>query len=85
MNQQPALDTLIVALAALPAHNNPLTPVYQALGREQTLTLRAIRAHRQLLHDYAGEADDQGSAIHTVIVSCTQIPPTPLTAVPLAF
>jgi hypothetical protein len=35
MSQQAALDTLVEALMAVPEYDNPLLPVFEALGQEQ--------------------------------------------------
>ena len=85
MSSQADLDILVDALAALPAYEDPLAPVYEALGREQQLTLHAIRRHTALLHAHVDEVHDQTAAIKTVIASCKQIPPTPAPALPLRF
>ena len=85
MTNPSAINALVEALAAVPEYENPLQPVYEVLGQQQPLTLRAIRSHSQLLHDRATQAQDQTFSIHAVIVSCKRIPPTPLLAVPLGF
>ena len=84
------IDTLVEALTAVPEYDNPLNPLYDVLGRQRLLTgrpltLRAIREHSQLLHDHADQAQDQTFAVNRVILSCKQIPPTPLLAIPLGF
>lgn len=76
---------LVEALTAVPEYENPLNPIYDVLGRERPLTLRAIRQQTQLLHDHADQAQDQTFAVNRVIISCKQIPPTPLSAIPLGF
>jgi hypothetical protein len=35
MSQQAAIDTLVEAFTAVPEYDNPLIPVYEALGQEQ--------------------------------------------------
>ena len=98
MNQPLAIDILVEALTAVPEYHNPLNPLYEVLGREQSfpqqpalslpkgpLTLQAIRQHTQLLHDHADQAQDQTFTVNKVIVSCKKIPPTPLTAIPYGF
>jgi hypothetical protein len=97
MSPQPAIDSLVEALveatsagsvqalAVLPAYEDPLLPVYEALGPERPLTLRAIRDHSQLLQDCAGQAQDQVEAIQRVIERCQQLRPTPLPNLPLGF
>jgi hypothetical protein len=35
MSQQVAIDTLVDALVAVPEYDNPLIPIYKALGQEQ--------------------------------------------------
>ena len=85
MSDQSAIDMLVEALTAVPEYDNPLNPIYDVLGRERPLTLRAIRQHSQLLHDHADQAQDQTFAVNKVIVSCKQIPPTPLSEIPLGF
>jgi hypothetical protein len=85
MSHQLAIDTLIEALTAVPEYENPLNPIYDVLGQLRPLTLRAIRQHTQLLHDHADQARDQTFAVNKVIVSCKQILPTPLSAIPLGF
>lgn len=85
MSHEPALDALVVALAAVPPYENPLNPVYEVLDQEQSLTLRAIRSHSQWLHAHADQAHDQTFSINVVIVSCQRIPPTPLPVIPLGF
>ena len=93
MSQPSAIDTLVEALTApsagsgqaVPEYENPLNPIYEVLGRERPLTLRAIRQYSQLLHSWADQAQDQTFAINRVILSCKQIPPTPLLEIPLGF
>lgn len=85
MSRPSAIDTLVEALTAVPEYDNPLNPIYDVLDRERPLTLRAIRQQTQLLHDHADQAQDQTFAVNRVIVSCKQIPPTPLSAIPLGF
>jgi hypothetical protein len=99
MSRQAALDVLVKALAAVPEYDNPLTPIYEALGQEQPalsgptklglsngpLTLRAIRQQNSLLHDQSDLAQDQTFAINSVIQSCQRIPPIPLSLLPLGF
>ncbi|NKQ35205.1 MAG: hypothetical protein HF973_06250 [Chloroflexi bacterium] len=85
MSDQSAIDMLVEALTAVPEYDNPLNPIYDVLGRERPLTLRAIRQQTQLLHDHADQAQDQTFAVNRVIISCKQIPPTPLSAIPLGF
>ncbi len=90
MSRPSAIDTLVAALTAVPEYENPLNPIYEVLGQRRSLTgrpltLRAIRQHTQLLHDHADQAQDQTFAVNRVIVSCKQIPPTPLSAIPLGF
>ncbi|MEW5985046.1 MAG: hypothetical protein AB1791_00265 [Chloroflexota bacterium] len=85
MSHEPALDALVMALAAVPPYENPLNPVYEALGQEQSLTLRAIRSHSELLHSHIDQTHDQTFSINVVIVSCQRLPPTPLPAIPLGF
>ncbi|MDT8306509.1 MAG: hypothetical protein RRC07_11275 [Anaerolineae bacterium] len=89
MSPQPAIDSLVEALvealAVLPAYEDPLLPVYEALGPERPLTLGAIRDHSRLLQDCAGRAHDQVDAIQRVIERCQRLPPTPLPNLPLGF
>ena len=93
MSQSFAIDTLLEALTApssgsgqaVPEYDDPLNSIYEALGRERPLTLRAIRQHSQLLHGQADQAQDQTFAINRVILSCKQILPTPLSEIPLGF
>ncbi len=86
MNQPSAIDVMVAALQDLPPYENPLIPVYTALGQAQgPLTLQVIRQHAQLLHDHADQARDQTYAVNQVIRSCTQIPPTPLPLLPHGF
>lgn len=85
MNDPAAIDALAAALTILPEYNNPLKPVYEVLSRERPLTLRAIRQHSQVLRDHADIAQDQTFAVNKVIISCQQIPPAPLSAIPLGF
>jgi hypothetical protein len=85
MSQQAAIDTLIEALSAVPEYDNPLTPIFEALGQERPLTLQSIWQHSQLLHDQTELAQDQTFAVNSVIQSCQRIPPTPLTLLPLGF
>jgi hypothetical protein len=35
MSQQAAIDTLVEAFTAVPEYDNPLIPVYEALGQDQ--------------------------------------------------
>ena len=85
MSHQPATDELVEALAVLPAYEDPLRPVYEALGPQRPLTLRAIRDHSRLLQACTGRAQDQVDAIQRVIERCRQLPPTPLSNLPLGF
>jgi hypothetical protein len=85
MSHQPAIDELVEALAVLPDYEDPLLPLYEALGPERLLTLRTIRDHSRLLQDCAGRAQDQVDAIQRVIERCQQLPPTPLPNLPLGF
>ncbi len=85
MSQPSAIDILVEALTAVPEYNNPLNPIYEVLGRQQPLTLQAIRQHTQLLYDHADQARDQTFSVNKVIVSCKRIPPTPLPILPLGF
>ncbi|MCB0029506.1 MAG: hypothetical protein KDE28_16440 [Anaerolineales bacterium] len=85
MSHQPAIDELASALAALSAFEDPLRPLFEALGSEQPLTFYALREHRQLLATCTKQADDQAGAIQRVIARCRQLPSTPLTNLPLGF
>ena len=85
MNPQPAIDELVQVLAVLPAYEDPLLPVYEALGPERPLTLRAFRDHSRLLQECAGQAQDQVDAVHRVIERCQRLPPTPLPNLPFGF
>ncbi|MFQ5421236.1 MAG: hypothetical protein ACE5FD_02720 [Anaerolineae bacterium] len=85
MSDQSAIDTLVEALTAVPEYDNPLNPLYEVLGQQRPLTLRAIRQHTELLHAHTDQARDQTFAVNKVIVSCKQIPPTPLSGIPLGF
>ncbi len=76
---------LIDSLTAVPEYTSPFIPIYEALADAQPLTLRALRTHSHLLRGCTDLARDETSAIHQVIVSCKQIPPTPLPALPLGF
>lgn len=85
MSPQPAINELVEVLTFLRACEDPLLPVYEALGPERPLTLGAIRDHSRLLQECAGRAQDQVDAIQRVIVRCRQLPPTPLPNLPLGF
>jgi hypothetical protein len=85
VSQPAAIDILVETLTAVPEYDNPLNPLYDVLGREQPLTLRAIRQHTELLHAHADLARDQTFAVNKVIVSCKQISSTPLSEIPLGF
>ena len=85
MSRQAAIDTLVEALAAVPEYDNPLIPIYEALGQEQPLTLRAIQQQSQLLHDQSDLAQDQTFAVNSVIQSCQRIPPIPSPLLLLGF
>jgi len=93
MNRPSAIDTLFEAFTAVPAYDHPLQPLYEVLAQEwpaqslsrKPLTLQALRRHTQLLHDCADKVQDQTFAVNKVIVSCKQIPPTPLPSLPLGF
>ena len=85
MSRQAAIDTLVEALVAVTEYDNPLTPVYEALGQQLPLTLHTLRQHSRLLHDQSDLARDQIFAVNSVIQSCQRIPPTPLTLLPLGF
>ena len=85
MSHQPAIDELVEALAVLPAYEDPLRPVYEALGSEWPLTLRTIRDHSQLLQECADRAQGQVDTIHRATERCRQLPPTPLSNLLLGF
>jgi hypothetical protein len=89
MSHQSAIDSLVEALvealAVLPDYEDPLLPVYEALGPERPLTLRAIRDHSRLLQECAGRAQDQVGSIQRVMERCQRLPPTPLPNLPLGF
>lgn len=85
MKRPSPIDILVEALTAVPPYDNPLQPIYAALNRQQPLTLQVIRQHTQLLHDHADQAHGQTFAVNKVILSCKQISPTPLPALPLGF
>ncbi|MBP7046017.1 MAG: hypothetical protein KBE23_24955 [Chloroflexi bacterium] len=88
MSRPTALAALVEALTAVPEYQNPLTPLYDALGQEAAngpLTLRTIRRHAQVLYALSGQANDQAAAVTQVIVSCKQLLPTPLPVLPLGF
>jgi hypothetical protein len=85
MSHQPAIDELVEALVDLPAYEDPLLPLYEALGLERPLTLRTIRDHSRLLQECAGQAQDQVDAIQRVNERCQRLPPTPLPNLPLGF
>jgi hypothetical protein len=89
MSHQPAIDSLVEALvealAVLPDYEDPLLPVYEALGPERPLTLRTIRDHSRLLQESTGRAQGQVEAIQRVIERCRQLPPTPLSDLPLGY
>lgn len=84
MNQLSAIDILVKALGVVPEYDNPLNPLYEALG-QLPLTLQDIRRQTTLLHELADEAQDQTFAVNKVIVSCKRISPTPLPILPLGF
>ncbi len=85
MSQSSAISVLVEALTAVPEYDNPLTPIYDVLGRERPLTLCAIRKHTELIHDHADQARDQTLTVKRVSNSCKQISPTPLLEIPLGF
>jgi hypothetical protein len=85
MSPQPVIDTLVEALAVLPDYEDPLRPVYEALGPERPLTLRAIRDRSQILQECAGRVQEQVETIQRVTERCRQLPPTPLSNLPLGF
>jgi hypothetical protein len=85
MSPQPAINELVEVLAVLPAYEDPLLPVYEALGPERPLTLHAIRDHSRLLQACAGRAQDQVDAIQRVTERCQRLPPTPLPNLTLGF
>jgi hypothetical protein len=89
MSPQPAIDSLeealVEVLAALPVYEDPLPPVYETLGSERPLTLRAIRDHSRLLRDCTVRAQDQVDAIQRVIERCQRLPATPLPNLPQGF
>lgn len=86
MSHQPiAIDELVEALASLPVYEDPLLSVYETLGSERPLTLQAIRDHSRMLQECAGRAQDQVDALQRVIERCRQLPPTPLSNLPLGF
>ena len=90
MSQPEAIASLVTALTAVSEYEDPLEPIYEALGQShsgppQPLTLRAIRQQSELLHTHADQARDQTCAIKQVIVVCQQLPPIPLPQNPLGF
>ena len=85
MSHQPAIDELVKALAAIQAYEDPLRPVYEALGPKRPLTLRTIRGHSRLLQECSGQAHDQVATIQRVTERCRQLPPSPLSSLPLGF
>lgn len=85
MSNQAAITELVDAMARMPADEDLLQLLYEALGCEQQLTLRAIRNHSRLLHDCTEQAQEQITAIQRVTDRCRQLPPTPLSNLPLGF
>ncbi|MFZ1396053.1 MAG: hypothetical protein WAS33_04100 [Candidatus Promineifilaceae bacterium] len=92
MSVPAAIDSLVDALTAVPAFDNPINPVYELLTQdrtststEQPLTLHTLRQHTQLLRNHADELQDQTIAINKVILSCKRLPPTHLLRLPLGF
>ena len=81
MNNSPAIDDLVTALAGIPVYEDPLAPLYQAVAAGGPLTLHTIHQHSQLLQDCAGQSE----AIQEVIEACSQLSPTPLSDLPLGF
>ena len=79
------ITLLIDSLTAIPEYTSPFIPLFEALADARPLTLRALRTHSHLLRDSSDLARDESAAIHQVIASCKQIPPTPLLALPLGF
>lgn len=90
MSVPAAIDSLVDALTAIPAFDNPLNPVYERLTQdrtstEQPLTLHTLRQHTQLLRNHADQLQDQTIAINKVILSCKRLPPIHLLRLPLGF
>ena len=85
MSDCDAIAELLEQMIAIPPYEDPLLPLYEALGHERLLTLRTIRDHSRLLHDCAEQAQEQVEAIQRVTDRCRQLPPTPLSLLPLGF
>ena len=79
------LETLVTALTAVPEYKTQLPPFYPILAESEALTLRVILAQKQLLRGHADQERDAFAATNKVIRACWQIPPTPLTDIPLGF
>jgi len=85
MSSQSDIETLITALTDIPEHTIALPPLYPLLAQEPPLTLRTILAHKQLLRDHGELARGELRDINKVIRACWQLPPTPLSTIPLGF
>ena len=90
MSHPDAIESLVTALTAVSEYEDPLQPIYEALGQSRScpqrpLTFRTIRQQSELLHTHADQARDQTYAIKQVIVACQQLPPIPLSQNPLGF
>jgi hypothetical protein len=84
MSQPSALDELVDALRAAPPYDNPLTPLYEAFGR-RPISLADVRQQSDLLRQLANQAQEETFAVNKAILSCQQIPPTPLPVLILGF
>ena len=79
------IEILITALKAVPEYDNPLPPYYPLLAQSEPLTLRDVLAQKELLRDHDNIARAQLFEVQKVMKACWQLPPTPLTEIPLGF
>ena len=85
MSLESDIEILITALTAVPEYDNPLPPYYPLLAQAEPLTLRDVLAQKALLRDHDNEARTQLYQMQKVMKVCWQIPPTPLSHIPLGF
>jgi hypothetical protein len=85
MNEDADWDKLCAALTAVPEERRPLPPFWPQFTQADRLTLGLVLTQQAELQAYADQLQQQGQAIQKVVDACWQIPPTPLSAIPLRF
>jgi len=84
MSWPSAIHELVHALCAAPPYDNPLSPLCEAFG-QRPITLADVRQQSALLRRLADQAQEETAAVNKAILSCQQIPPTPLPLLILGF